>query len=171
MVCICAAVSLALALTNLITAPVIRDNLNAAANAALLEVMPDGKGFEKIDISGYELPAAVTEAHGELGGGHVLRLVFQGYKSQIELMVGVKADGTVSGISLLQCGDTWPDKVEAYGSDFIGKDASGVGAVDTVGGMTVSSAAYRAAVKDALDAAALLRSSDNNLNGGAENEK
>jgi adenosylcobinamide kinase/adenosylcobinamide-phosphate guanylyltransferase len=38
-----------LAITNKITAPIIEKNQNASANAALLEVMPDGKGFETLE--------------------------------------------------------------------------------------------------------------------------
>ncbi len=156
LVCICAAVAVMLAVTNAITAPIIAENLNSAANQALLEVMPDGKDFEKIDISKYTLPATVTEAYKEASGGYVVRLTVKGYKSDIEVMVGVKADGTVSGVSLLQCGDTWPDKVEKYGINLVGKDSASIDAVDTESGMTVSSGAYRGAVKDALGTAIIL---------------
>ena len=59
---ICAVISLLLAGTNALTAPIIEKNQAAAANEALLVVMPDGTGFEKMDLSSYELPATVTEA-------------------------------------------------------------------------------------------------------------
>ena len=41
-VCICSVITLLLALTNFVTAPIIEQNQNAAANQALLEVMPEG---------------------------------------------------------------------------------------------------------------------------------
>ena len=45
---ICAVMAVLLALTNAITAPAIKKNQEAASNKALLEVMPNGEGFEKI---------------------------------------------------------------------------------------------------------------------------
>ena len=78
LVCICAVMALLLALTNALTAPIIEKNQNAAANEALLQVMPNGKDFQKVDISGYTLPATVVEAYKEAGGGYVFRLVTTG---------------------------------------------------------------------------------------------
>ena len=68
LVTICAVMALLLAGTNTITAPIIEKNAGAAANAALLEVMPQGTGFEQVDLSTYELPATVTEAYKETTG-------------------------------------------------------------------------------------------------------
>ena len=62
-VCICTVITLLLATTNSITSPIIAKNQNASANKALLEVMPNGKGFEKVDISKFALPSTVTEAY------------------------------------------------------------------------------------------------------------
>ena len=61
LVAICAVMAVLLALTNSITAPIIKQNQEAAANEALLVVMPEGEGFEKMDLTTYELPATVTE--------------------------------------------------------------------------------------------------------------
>ena len=58
---ICAVITLLLATTNYITAPIIEKNQNASANQALLEVMPNGKGFEKVDIASFTLPSTVTD--------------------------------------------------------------------------------------------------------------
>ena len=74
LVCICAAVSLMLAVTNAITAPIIEKNQSAAANEALLVVLPDGRDFVSVDLSAYTLPATVTEAWTEAGGGYVITL-------------------------------------------------------------------------------------------------
>ena len=79
-VCICTVITVLLATTNFITAPMIEKNQNAAANQALLQVMPGGKGFEPMDITAFTLPATVTEVHKELSGqGHVVKLVTAGY--------------------------------------------------------------------------------------------
>ncbi len=155
LVCICATISLMLAATNAITAPIIEKNQNAAANAALLEVMPDGKDFEEIDITSFTLPATVTEAYKEAGGGHVIKLATTGYSSGLVIMCGVNADGTVSGTVCLASGETLGHE-KTYGENFTGKNVSEVEAVDTISGATKTTAAYRSAVKDAINAATIL---------------
>ena len=63
---ICAIVSIALAVCFAITDPIIKEQQAAAASGALLEVMPDGGSFEKMDISTYELPATIVEVNNLL---------------------------------------------------------------------------------------------------------
>lgn len=155
LVCICATISLMLAATNAVTAPIIAKNQNAAANAALLEVMPDGKDFEQLDLSSFTLPATVTEAYKEAGGGHVIKLTTTGYSSGLVLMCGVNADGTVSGTVCLASGETLGHE-KNYGENFTGKNGEEVDAVDVISGATKTTAAYRGAVKDAINAATIL---------------
>ncbi len=156
LVSICAVIALLLAGTNALTAPIVEKNSQAAANAALLEVMPEGTSFETVDLAGYELPATVTEAHKEVGGvGYVFTLTTKGYGSDFVIMCGVKADGTVSGAVCLSSNETL-SKEKTYGENFTGKDAAGVEATDTISGATMTTAAYKNAVKDALNAAIIL---------------
>ncbi len=152
---ICAVISLMLAATNAITAPIIEKNQNAAANEALLVVMPDGKDFEKMDLSSFTLPATVNEAYKEAGGGHVVKLTTAGYSSGFVIMCGVNADGTVSGAVCLSSGETLGYE-KTFGENFTGKNSEGVEAVDTISGATKTTAAYRNAVKDAINAATIL---------------
>ncbi len=156
LVCICSAIVLLLALTNSITAPAIEKNQNAAANAALLEVMPEGKGFEVMDLGGFELPATVTEVHKETEGlGYVVKLTTSGYGSDMVIMCGVGADGVVTGAVCLSSNETLGHE-KTYGANFAEKDAAGVEAVDTLAGATKTTEAYKNAVKDALNAAIIL---------------
>ena len=152
---ICAVISLLLAATNALTAPIIEKNQNAAANEALLVVMPDGTGFEKIDISSYELPATVDEAYKEAGGGYVVKLTTAGYSSGFVIMCGVNADGTVSGAVCLSSNETLGYE-KTFGDNFAGKNNEGVDAVDSISGATKTTAAYRNAVKDAINTATIL---------------
>ena len=152
LVSICAVMALLLALTNSITAPIIKENQNAAANEALLEVMPDGKDFKKMDLSAYKLPATVEEAYSEAGGGYVVKLLTAGYGSDFSIMCGITADGTVSGVVCLSSNETLGFE-KTYGASLVGKKADDIDAVATVSGATKTTAAYRAAVKDALTAA------------------
>ena len=152
---ICGVISLLLAATNALTAPIIEKNQQAAANEALLVVMPEGTDFEQMDLSAYELPAAVTEAYKEAGGGHVVKLTTTGYGSGFVIMCGVNADGTVSGAVCLSSNETLGYE-KTFGENFTGKNSEGVDVVDTISGATKTTAAYRNAVKDAINAATIL---------------
>ncbi len=155
LVCICSVVAILLAMTNAITAPIIQKNQEAAANQALLEVMPDGEGFEKIEFDAEQLPKTVTEVYKEAGGGYVFTLTTTGYGSNMIIMCGVKGDGTVSGAVCLSSTETLGYE-KTFGSNFGGKDAAGVEAVDLISGATKTTTAYKNAIKDALNATIIL---------------
>ena len=155
LVAICAVMALLLAVTNQITAPIIQANSDKAANEALLQVMPEGKGFEKMDISTYTLPATVTEVYKESTGGYVIRMTTTGYGSGMIIMCGISAEGTVTGAVCLGSSETLGYE-KTFGESFTGKDAAGVDAIDTVSGATKTTAAYKNAVKDALNTAIIL---------------
>lgn len=159
LVCICAAVALLMALTNFITAPIIKRNEDKNANAALLEVFPNGGSFETVDISSYTLPATVTQAYRAEKGGYVVKMTTTGYASGMVLMCGVSADGKIVGTKLISSGETPSIGGAAAGSfaeAVLGKDLDSIDGVDTVAGATKTTTAYRSAVKDALNAAVIL---------------
>ena len=160
LVSICVVITVLLAATNAITAPIIEKNQNASANAALLEVMPNGSGFEKVDISGYSLPSTVTEVHKETSGvGYVVKLVTAGYGPNMVIMCGVSSDGIATGAVCLSSNETL-SKEKTYGENFANKDAAAVDAVDTLAGATKTTAAYKNAVKDALNTVVILGGGD-----------
>lgn len=155
-VCICTVITLLLATVNFITAPIIERNQAASANEALLEVMPDGKGFENVDLTDLTLPSTVTEVYKETdGNGHVIKLVTAGYGSDMVIMCGVDSNGVVTGAVCLSSNETL-GKEKTYGESFKDKDAEGVEAVDTLAGATKTTAAYKNAIKDALNSAIIL---------------
>lgn len=158
---ICAIVSIALAVCFAITDPIIKEQQAAAASGALLEVMPDGGSFEKMDISTYELPATIVEVNKAANGGYVFQVSFAGFNPGNVAMIGVSADGKVTGtkcITNTESSGFGADHIPALDSKghYNGADASTIDAVDTVAGCTVSTKAYRAVVKDALNAAVIL---------------
>lgn len=155
LVCICAVVALLLAAVNVITAPIIKKNQDNAANEALLQVLPNGKDFEAVDISKYTLPATITEAYSEAGGGYVFKLTTTGYASGFVIMCGINADGTVSGALCLSSSETLGYE-KTYGEKLVGVNSETVDAVDTISGATKTTGAFRAAVKDSLNAAIIL---------------
>lgn len=158
---ICAVVSIALAVCYGITAPIIKAQQDAAASGALLEVMPDGGSFEKVDLSGKELPATIKEANKSSNGGYVLQVEFAGFNPGNVAMIGVSADGKITGTKCITNTES-----SGFGADTIptldasghynGSDLTTIDGVDTVAGVTVSTKAYRAAIKDALNAAVIL---------------
>ena len=159
-VSICLVITLLLAVTNFITSPIIEKNQNASANQALLEVMPQGAGFEAVELGAYTLPATVTEVYKETSGlGYVVKLVTSGYGSDMVIMCGVGVDGVVTGAVCLSSNETLGQE-KTYGVGFAGKDAAGVEAVDTVSGATKTTEAYKNAVKDALNTVVILGGGD-----------
>ena len=94
---ICAVVSLLLALTNSITAPIIKEQENSAVSEGLKKVLPGGEDFKIIDLASYKLPETVEEAYSEKNGGFVIKLKTSGYGSDLILMFGINKDGVVEG--------------------------------------------------------------------------
>ena len=162
LVAICAIMAILLGITNAITAPFIAENEAAKENSALLEVLPSGKSFERLDLTKHEgLPVTLREAYKEVSGGFVLKLETTGYSSGMVIMVGVNADLTVAGTKCISSTETpgiGGAAMTGYETSgiFVGKDIETVGEVDTVGGATKTTAAYRSAVKDAIGSAIIL---------------
>jgi hypothetical protein len=71
-------------------------------------------------------------------------------------MCGVNADGTVSGATCLSSEETLGYE-KTYGNNFKGLNADSIGEVDAISGATKTTAAYRAAIEDAIEAANTLR--------------
>ena len=159
LVCICAIVSVLLALTNSIAAPIIEKTEQQNANAALLEVLPNGGSFEQLDISAYTLPATVSQVYRAENGGYVVKLSATGYAAGMVLMCGVSAEGTVVATKLIASAETpaiGGVAAETFSSSVIGKDITEIDAVDTIAGATKTTKAYRATVKDALNTVIIL---------------
>ncbi len=156
LVCICVVITVILAITNSITAPIIAKNESAAANEALLKVMPEGTGFEQVDISGYTLPATVTEVYKENNGkGYVIKLTTTGYAPGMVIMCGINSDGVVTGAVCLSSNETL-SKEKAYGESFKDKNAEEVESTDIIAGATMTTSAYKNAIKDAFNTVTIL---------------
>lgn len=152
---ICGVMAILLAITNSITAPIIEKNAGAAANEALLVVLPDGEDFVAVDLSTYELPATVTETYTEKNGGVVVKLTTAGYGSDMVVMVGITADGSVSGAVCLSSNETLGYE-KTYGDSVVGYTSNNIDTLDTISGATKTTEAYKNAVKDALNTAVIL---------------
>ena len=152
---ICAVVSLLLAVTNSITAPIIKEQENASVNEGLTEVLPDGEDFKAVDLSAFELPQTVEEAYNEKNGGYVFKLKTAGYGSDLILMCGIDNEGTVKGVKYVSGNETLGVET-TYGDNLVNATSDTVDGIETVAGATKTSSAFKNAVKDALNSAVIL---------------
>ncbi len=163
-----------LAAVNGLTAPVIAANSEKKRNAAMTKVMPGVESFEKLD---YEPGGSVTAIFSGGQDKYVALCEPKGYGGAISMVVGVNADGTVSGIDITTQSET-PGLganciKDEFKNQFIGKteDIKVVkrGAtdnqIDAISSATVTSKAVTAGVNDALAVIAELK------NGGMGDEK
>ena len=133
-----------------------------------LEVMPNGGAFEQIDISSYDLPATIKECYKALNGGYVFQVEFAGFSLGNTAYIGIDDNGKITGTKIhtnnesTGFGQDILPKLDNYGY-FNGATIDTIDQVDTVSGCTVSTKAYRDAVKDALYAAAIINGEDINL--------
>ena len=150
---ICLVVALLLALVNMITAPIIKAATDAAANEALLVVLPDGKNFEKITLD-ESYPAAVKEGY-RADGGFVFQMSVTGKSSGLIIMCGINAEGKVVGTKVIadQETDSYAAKVfpavEGLDSTYKDMDLQSFEPY-LVAGATLTSKAYGEAIKAAL---------------------
>lgn len=147
--------ALLLALTNAITAPIIKENENSAVGGALKDVLPEGENFVSIDLSKYELPETVEEAYSEDNGGYVFKLKTAGYGADLILMCGINGEGIVKGVQYISGNETLGVET-TYGEKFSDVTAESVENVETVAGATKTTTAIKNAVKDALNSAIIL---------------
>ncbi len=148
---ICLIVALLLSVVNMFTAPVIEEAQNAAANAALLEVLPGGKNFEEIEITA-DYPSAVTKGY-KADGGYVFQMSVAGYKPGLVIMCGIDSDGKIVGVKHIQSSETYGLESELNGV-YIGKDADSLELILATGASKNSntSNAYYTAMDAALKA-------------------
>lgn len=150
---ICITVALLLALVNMITGPIIEQRQNEAANAALLEVLPEGKNFEEIEITD-SYPPVITAGY-KAEGGFVFRASVTGKSSGLVIMCGINSEGKVVATKVIadQETDSYDAKVFPLleGTDGKYKDMNLTGFEPyLVSGATLTSKAYGEAIKASL---------------------
>ena len=176
----CVVVAGALGFVNKITAPNIADINKAKTEEAMKAVVadPEASTFsDPLEITPEMVAAAasaggsVTEAYAvEAGGaaaGHALKIVASGSQGSIEMMVGLDAEGVVTGVSVVKNAETAGigskvmENENGVLDQFIGKSAAdgelSVGKnVDAITGATVSTRGVTSGVNAALAVAGVL---------------
>ena len=176
----CVVVAGLLGLVNMVTEGPIADINKANTETAMKAVVsdPDNTSFsEALEITGDMTAAAssagasVTEAYEvQVGGapaGYALKIVSSGSQGNIEMMVGVDGEGTVTGVSIVKNSETSGigsrvmENENGVLDQFIGKNAAdgtlAVGTnVDAISGATVSSRGVTTGVNAALAVAGVM---------------
>lgn len=150
---ICLIAAFLLSFINTITGPIIEAAQNEAANAALLEVLPEGKNFEEITID--ETYPSVINMGYRADGGFVFRASVTGKSSGLVIMCGIDSAGKIVATKVIAEQET--DSYDAKVFPFVeGADGKYTGMDITsyepylVSGATLTSRAYSEAVKAAL---------------------
>ena len=155
---ICAVVSAVLGAVNMITAPVIADIAAAKTAAAYNEVLPSTGDYTPVDYSDANVTAIAKCAEGT-----VVEVSISGSQSTLALAIGVDAEGAISGVSVIDHGETpglGAKSTEAeWRAQFVGQtsglalDKKG-GEVAPLTGATITSQAIVDACQIAIDTAA-----------------
>ena len=111
---IAAITGFALAIVYQITKPIIEAQDLKALEQGLSEIFPGDYEFVKLDkpISSKDPSVQITESHlikdksTQKNVGMVARVVVPGSQAPIEMLVGIKSDGTVSGVKILKLNET-----------------------------------------------------------------
>ena len=152
LICLCAA--LLLSAINMVADPIIKANQEQKAQDALLEIMPEGKSFDKIDTSG--LPSEVSGAYKAANGGYVFQMTVTGYKSGLIIMCGIDGEGKITGAKCIESGETLGAEV-TLGAQYAGKTSDNYADVAAISGATLTCNGYKQAIKAAFDAFEILR--------------
>lgn len=145
-----------LAFVNELTAGRIDELTRQKAEQAMREVLP-AQDYTPLDAA---LPQGVTEAYRAGDAGYVVRVAPNGFGGAIDLMVGVRADGTVNGVAVIAHSETASLGANCTREEFraqyagsagpfaVGQDG---GTIEALTGATVTSRAVTDGVNAALD--------------------
>lgn len=170
---ICGIACGALAFTNEITLPIINVMEAENAQAARAEVMAAADDItEKVDddllakinevCEGKIAEAYVAKANGEVCG-YTFQVLENGFGGQITVMVGVDANGTITGMKVTKHSETaglgakstdpvWASQFVGHNADETLKVVKDGGNIDALTGATITSRAVTRAANKALEA-------------------
>ena len=150
--CICIVVAVLLSVLNIFTAPIIAERQNAAANAALVEVLPGATKFDDLTID--DKYPSVVEKGWKADNGFVFQMNVSGYNPGLIIMCGVSSDGKITGVKHIVTNETFGLEGELNGV-YLGKDIDSAELIVATGATPNSSTskAYYDAIKAALQSA------------------
>lgn len=147
----CLVVALLLAGVNTITAPIIDQNNQNAQFAALEGLIPNAQYEEKTGLEG--IPETINGIFVDKNGGGAA-IVFSATSSYssgpMQYAVGIDADGKILAIKKIAYMES--KDFGSYPESFVGKEYAGIDSVEAFSGVTYSSNAFKASLKDAFTA-------------------
>ena len=149
---ICLVVTGAVAATYVYTAPIIEEVDRTAAIEARQEVLPAADDFTRVDAP---LPEGVDEGfRANNGAGYVFRASAKGFGGLVPFMIGMDADGNVTGIKMLDNNETPGLGSKAGEADYLSRYYGGAdpGGVDGISGATLTTNALKNALALAREA-------------------
>jgi len=155
---ICAVITFFVGLTYNVTKDTIKQRALDELNAAMSEVLPEGKNFKQITNSFQETDGDVkVDGVYESGAGLVFSLLTPGYGGDVAVIVGIGNDGIISGVRLGSNNETpslGKQTEEPFFTSRFNKievNASIADSVDSISGVTITSTAVKKAVQSACD--------------------
>ena len=160
---ITAVAALVLAVVNNFTAPVIAENNKRAEEAAMRYVLPDATEFTKTDFTPDEASSA-KEVYQGGDAGMVVKVSPVGYAGKIDIVVGIDNDLKVTGIQIINQGETAGLGAnctnDSFKSQFVGKtenitvvkNGAKDNEIDAISSATITSKAVTKGVNDAISA-------------------
>jgi len=165
---ICLFVSGALAVVNSITEPVIEVASRLHAAEAKKMIIPQAEEFVQLDIevlrSDNSFPRTVNEVHRAVNGtGYIFAVSVIGYGTdEIKLLCGVDPAGRIIKAAVMSHSETQglgtPIFEEPHAGQYWGKDRNGIESIDVISGATITSNAFKRAMRDSLAAFEIVRS-------------
>ena len=147
---ICTGIALLLAVVNSITKDKIADNIAKQQEAAIFAIFQNGDATQEYVIADAETVYIVFKDGSPIG--YCVNSCGTGFGGEVQVMVGLRADGSVHGIKIVSMSETPGIGTKVYGESFlkqfIGK--SDTSNVDMISGATFSSRAIIEAVEYAL---------------------
>ena len=168
LVVICLVITLALALTNNVTAPVIEANDKAAADANRIELLPDGDAFTEYTgelLATEDGKVYIQDVYqADNGAGMVVTAVTKSFGGALTEMIGIDQNGAITGVVVTKHSDTAGLGTKAhepgYLKQYVGvtelncigaKDESKTGnGITYVSGASISSNAVHYGIYEAL---------------------
>ncbi len=152
---IAAVIATMLAVVNYFTKDKIAENEFAAMKETIEKMFSDCDSIKEVEKN-FEgnVNAAYAVYSSDKKIGTCVKVEPIGFKDKITVIVGVDTDGKCIGVEIISISDTpgvgTKVKDSAYLSGYVGLDGEGAAKYDTIAGATISSAAVREGVKEAL---------------------
>lgn len=155
LVLVCLLAGIILSSANLLTAPVIAANEEAANNLTYQAALPEADSFTPVDC---DIVGVTAVLRADNGAGWVITAQARGYGGQVPAAVAFSNDGTITKVIMMSNDETpgLGQKVteESFSGQFAGMPAEAftIDDIDAVSGATISSRAAVSALNLAIEA-------------------